>query len=73
MGREGTTEEYVVVWFPPNVEKREKKFFDFDKALKFSEKGESGDYRVAQWNPLIEWRTVTITEEVRLYNDGKWL
>lgn len=55
---DGTTEEWVVVWFPPQGDKV-KKFDTEEKARTFAD-----DEDVKEWNPLLEHRFTTIVSEL---------
>jgi hypothetical protein len=59
-----TVEEWVVAWFPPDVEQRRKRFTDEAKARSFA-----AEEPASKWHPLLEHRlttTVIVAEFVPL-------
>ena len=61
------SEEWIIVWFPSDVEKRERKFSTEEAARSFAEHGVYGGtdgYRVRDWNPLMVHRRTVTTERM---------
>lgn len=52
------TEEWVVVWFPPDFPQRRKSCKTEEEAQVYAATNENA----AQWNPLIEHKVTTISE-----------
>lgn len=60
----GVTEQWIVVWFPPDVDKRERKYRSEGDARSFADHGTHDDLRIRDWNPLLVHRVTTVTERM---------
>lgn len=50
---------YVIIWFPPDAEKRERSFDDEGKA-----RDAATNTSISMWHPLLVRRETTITETI---------
>lgn len=58
------TEQWSIVWFPPDAEMRERTYKTEKAARSFARGGMRDGYQVADWNPIMTRRIISTTEQV---------